>query len=140
MNSAGVVGSPQQPFLTFAAYADKVINKKSTLQGGAELFFSKSLEEFIRYKAIAFPEGGTTGNEDAKRVGLFVGHKLTFNKMSLITQLGYYVYYPYTDYVDQVYNRLGLERKISENWWVSATVRSHGANAEAVELSIGYRL
>lgn len=140
INTTGVVGSPQLPFFTIAAYADKVLNHKSTLQAGAELFFSRSLEEFIQYKAIAFPQEGTTGDEDAKRVGVFVGHKLTFNKMSLITQLGYYAYYPYTDYVDQVYNRVGLERKLSDDWWASATVRSHGANAECVELSIGYRL
>ncbi|MCH4821806.1 acyloxyacyl hydrolase [Gramella lutea] len=139
-NTSGVVGSPRLPFLTISAYADKVLNRKSTLQGGAELFFSRSLEEFIDYKAAAFPQQGGTGEEDAKRVGIFVGHQLTFNKMSLITQLGYYVYYPYSEYVEQVYNRVGLQRKISENWWGSVTVRSHGANAEAVEFSLGYRL
>ena len=140
INTAGVIGSPKLPFLTISAYADKVLNRKSTLQGGAELFFSRSLEEFIEYQAVAFPQKGTSGDEDAKRVGLFVGHKLTFNKMSLITHLGYYVYYPYTDYVEQVYNRMGLQREITDHWWASATVRSHGANAEAVEFSIGYRL
>ncbi|MDR5589511.1 acyloxyacyl hydrolase [Christiangramia sp. SM2212] len=140
VNTSGVVGSPRLPFLTLSAYADKVLNRKSTLQGGAELFFSRSLEEFIEYQAAAFPQKGTTGDEDAKRVGIFVGHKLTFNKMSLISHLGYYVYYPYTDYVEQVYNRMGLQREITDHWWASATVRSHGANAEAVEFSIGYRL
>jgi hypothetical protein len=54
--------------------------------------------------------------------------------------LGYYIYYPYTEYVDQLYIRAGLRRKISEHLWVSATVRAHGANAEAVEFSLGYRL
>ncbi|TRO64086.1 acyloxyacyl hydrolase [Christiangramia sabulilitoris] len=139
-NTAGVVGSPKLPFLTLAAYADKVINHKSTLQAGTELFFSRSMEEFINYQASAFPSKGTRGDEDAKRIGVFLGHKLTFNKMALITQLGYYAYYPYTDYVEQVYNRMGLERKITDDWWASVTVRSHGANAEAVEFSIGYRL
>lgn len=139
-NTTGVVGSPRLPFLTISAYADKVLNRKSTLQGGAELFFSRSLEEFIDYRAAAFPQMDLSGEEDAKRVGLFLGHQLTFNKMSLITQLGYYVYYPYTEYVEQVYNRVGLQRKFSDDWWGSVTVRSHGANAEAVEFSIGYRL
>lgn len=140
VNSTGVVGSPQLPFLTFSAYADKVINKKSTLQAGAELFLSRSLEEFIEYKAVAFPVQENDPDADAKRVGVFVGHKLTFNKMSLITQLGYYAYYPYESYVEQIYNRLGLQREITKDWWASASVRSHGANAEAVEFSIGYRL
>ncbi|MBT8295704.1 MAG: acyloxyacyl hydrolase [Gramella sp.] len=139
-NTSGVVGSPRLPFLTFSAYADKVLNHKSTLQAGAELFFSRSLEEFINYQAAAFPLKGTRGDEDARRVGLFVGHKLTFNKMSLISHLGFYAYYPYDDYVEQVYNRMGLQREITDDWWASVTVRSHGANAEAVEFSIGYRL
>ncbi|MDX1543146.1 MAG: acyloxyacyl hydrolase [Christiangramia sp.] len=140
VNSTGVVGSPQLPFLTIATYADKVINRKSTLQGGAELIMSRSLEEFIAYKAVAFPQQENDPDADAKRVGVFVGHKLTFNKMSLITQLGYYAYYPYKSYVEQVYNRIGLQREITKDLWASATVRSHGANAEAVEFSIGYRL
>jgi hypothetical protein len=140
INSTGVVGSPQLPFLTIAAYADKVINRKSTLQAGTELILSRSLEEFIQYQAIAFPQENNDPDADAKRVGAFIGHQLTFNKISVITQLGYYVYYPYTSYVDQIYNRIGLQRELTEDFWASATVRSHGANAEAVEFSIGYRL
>ncbi len=139
-NTSGVVGSPKLPFLTISTYADKVLNHKSTLQAGAELFFSRSLEEFINYKAAAFPQLDTNGDEDAKRVGVFVGHKLAFNKTALITQLGYYVYYPYTEYVEQVYNRIGLQREINDHLFGSVTVRSHGANAEAVEFSLGYRL
>ncbi len=110
------------------------------MQAGTEIFFSKALEEYIYYQSVAFPQEQTTGDEDSKRVGIFVGHLLTFNKMSLVTQFGYYVYYPYDNYVDQIYNRLGLQRKISDHFWASATVRSHGANAEAVEFSLGYRL
>lgn len=140
VNTTGVIGSKQYPFLTISAYADKVINKKSTLQAGTDIFFSKALEEYIYFQSVAFPQGETVGDEDAKRVGLFVGHLLTFNKLSLVTQLGYYVYYPYDNYVEQVYNRIGLQRKISDDFWASVTVRSHAANAEAVEFSLGYRL
>lgn len=140
VNTMGVVGSKQYPFLTIGAFADKVINRKSTLQAGAELFFSKAMEERIYYQSVAFPLGETTGDEDAKRVGAFVGHQLTFNKLSVITQLGYYVYFPYEHYVDRLYNRIGLRHKISDKFWGSVTVRSHYANAEAVELSLGYRL
>ena len=140
INTTGVVGSPQLPFLTISSYADKVINRKSTLQAGAELIMSRSLEEYIEYQAVAFPQENNDPDADAKRIGVFVGHQLTFNKMSLITQLGYYAYYPYKSYVEQVYNRIGLQREIYKDLWGSVTVRSHGANAEAVEFSIGYRL
>jgi hypothetical protein len=140
VNTMGIIGSKQYPFLTFSAYADKVLNHKSALQAGTEVFFSKAMKERIEYQAVAFPLGETSGDEDSKRVGVFVGHQLSFDKLSVITHLGYYVYYPYEHFVDQLYNRLGLQRKITDNFWVSLSVRSHYANAEAVELSIGYRL
>lgn len=140
VNTMGVIGSKQYPFLTLTAFADKVLNHKSTLQAGTELFLSRAMEERIHYESVAYPLGETTGDEDAKRVGAFVGHQLTFNKLSVITQLGYYVYYPYDQYVERVYNRIGLRRIISEHFWGSVTVHSHWANAEAVEFSIGYRI
>jgi hypothetical protein len=139
-NTPGIIGSKSYPFITLSAYADKSLNHKSTLQAGAEFFFSRALEEYIYYRSVAFPFGETEGDEDAKRAGVFVGHQLTFRKISFITQLGYYFYYPYEDYVDQIYNRIGLQREINKNFFGSVTVRSHGANAEAVEFSLGYRL
>ena len=140
VNTTGVIGSESYPFLTLAAYADKALNPKSTLQAGAEFFLSAALEEFIYYHSVAFPLDDSTGDEDARRVGIFAGHQLTFRKLSLITHLGYYLYYPYDKYVDRIYNRVGLQREIYKDLFGSVTVRSHGANAEAVEFSIGYRL
>lgn len=140
VNTTGIIGSKKYPFLTFSAYVDKALNHKSTLQAGAEFFLSEALEEYIYYQSVAFPVGNTTGDEDSKRAGVFIGHQLTFRKLSLITQLGYYFYYPYEDYVDQIYNRIGLQREIYKDLFGSITVRSHGANAEAVEFSLGYRL
>lgn len=139
-NTTGVIGSKTYPFLTISAYADKRINRKSTLQAGTELFLSRSMEEYIYYQSVTFHRGGTTGKEDAKRVGVFLGHQLTFRKLSMITHLGYYAYYPYDNYVDRIYNRVGLQREIYKDLFGSVTVLAHGMNAEAVEFSLGYRL
>lgn len=139
-NTIGIVGSKTFPFLTLSAYADKRINRKSTFQAGTELFLSRSMEEYIYYQSVAFPFGKTTGEEDSKRVGIFLGHQLTFRKLSVVTHLGYYAYYPYDNYVKRIYNRIGLQRPIYKNLFGSVTVLAHGANAEAVEFSIGYRL
>ena len=59
--------------------------------------------------------------------------------MSILTQLGYYVYYPF-DFEGQVYNRMGARYYFTKNIFGSVSVRSHAAKAEAVEFSIGYRL
>ncbi len=139
VNESDVVGSGQFPFYIVSGYADKRINAKSALQLGADVFFSNFLKELIYYQSVAFPEENVSGDEDYKRVGVFVGHELFINRTSLETQLGYYVYYPF-DFEGRTYLRIGLKRYISEKWFGALTLKSHGAKAEAVELGIGVRL
>lgn len=139
INESDIIGSGQYPFYIVSAYADKRINKKSALQLGAEVFFSEFLKEYIYYNSVAFPNKNEDGNADYKRIGIFIGHELFINKLSVITQLGYYVYYPY-DYETQVYNRVGLKRYFGKKWFGALTLKSHGAQAEAVELGVGIRL
>ncbi len=139
INESDVVGSGQLPFYTIAAFADKRINKKSSVQLGTELFFSEALKRFIDFRATGRFDDGITGDEDSKRAGIFLGHELRINKISILTQLGYYVYYPF-DFEGQMYNRMGTRYYFSKNIFGSITVRSHAAKAEAVEFSIGYRL
>ena len=97
------------------------------------------MDELIYYQSIAFPEENVSGDEDYKRVGLFVGHELFINKMSVETQLGYYVYYPF-DFEGRTYFRVGLKRYFGEKWFGAITLKSHGAKAEAVEFGVGIRL
>ena len=137
-NESDVVGSGKHPFFTLTAFVDKRLNKKSALQLGAELFYSKALDQYIEYRASGGFNDGTTGDEDSKRGGIFIGHELRIHKMSILTQLGYYVYYPY-DFEGAVYNRVGLQYYFTKHIIGSATVRSHAAKAEAVEFSVGYR-
>ena len=129
----------QFPFYILSAYADKRWTHKSAFQIGADVFFSQFLKEYIAYRYAAFPEEGEDGTADYKRVGVFAGHELFINKMSLVTQFGYYVYYPY-DFEGRTYIRIGLKRYFGEKWFAALTLKSHGAKAEAVELGVGIRL
>lgn len=139
INESDVIGSGQFPFYIFSAYADKRLNRKSAIQLGADVFFSNFLKNYIRYKAVAFPNDGIAADDDFKRVGVFVGHELFVNRLSLLTQLGYYVYYP-VDFEGRVYTRIGLKRYFGERLFGAVTLKSHGAKAEAVEFGIGIRL
>ncbi len=139
INESDIVDSGQYAFYILSGYADKRINRKSAIQLGTEIFFSNFLKEQIYYQSVAFPGGGTTGNEDYKRMGVFVGHELFINKTSLITQLGYYAYYPF-DFEGRVYFRVGLKRYFNKKWFGALTLKSHAAKAEGVELGIGVRL
>ena len=139
INESDVIGLGQHAFYIFSGYADKRLGRKSAIQVGTDIFFSNFLKELIRFQAISFPEYGVQENDDFKRVGLFLGHELFINKLSLITQLGYYVYYPF-DFEGRVYNRVGMKRYFGKKMYGAITLKSHGAAAEAVEFGIGIRL
>ena len=140
MNESDVIGLGQEPFYVFSGFVDKRINYKSTLVGGVDVFAATFLKELIRYRSIAFPEDGLTGDEDYMRVGVFVGHELRFNKVAFVSHLGYYVYWPYA-FENRVYNRLGLKRYFyRDQLYASVTVKAHWAKAEGVEFGIGIRL
>ncbi len=140
LNESDVVGQGQYPFYVASVFADKRINYKSTLQAGVDVFFSNFLKELIYYRSVAYPEDGLSGDEDYKRVGIFVGHELRFNRVAFVSQIGYYVYWPY-EFENRVYNRLGLKRYFyNDKIFVSATVHAHWAKAEAVEFGLGFRI
>jgi len=139
INESDLVGSGQFPFYILSAYADKRLNHKSALQLGTDVFFSNFLKEYIRFKSIAFINGTVKGDEDFKRIGIFTGHELFINKLSIISQLGYYVYYP-VDFEGRVYLRAGLKRYFGDKIFGAVTLKSHGARAEAVEFGVGIRL
>lgn len=139
VNENDIVGSGQYLLHTLGAFVDKRVNKKSALQLGTEVFFSEALQRFIAYRSTGDFGDGVTGEEDSRRVGLFLGHELRIDKIAILTQLGYYAYYPF-DYEGRVYNRLGAGYYFNNRIFSSVTVRSHSAKAEAVEFSIGYRL
>ena len=139
VNESDVIDLGQYPFYILSGYADKRLNRKSAIQFGTDVFFSKFIKELIYYYSVAFPEYDVSGDEDWKRIGVFVGHELFINKMSLVTQLGFYVYYPY-DFEGRVYNRIGLKRYFGDRFFGVITLKSHAAKAEAVEFGIGIRL
>lgn len=139
LNQSDLIGSGQYPFYIFSGYADKRINRKSALQVGADVFFSNFLKELIQFRSVAFSEENVSGDEDFKRVGVFVGHELFMNKTSLLSQLGYYVYYPF-EFEGRMYIRAGLKRYFGKKWFGAVTLKSHGFRAEAVEFGLGMRL
>ncbi|HXJ99401.1 MAG TPA: acyloxyacyl hydrolase [Gelidibacter sp.] len=138
INESDVVGMGQFPFYNLSFYVDKRINRKSALHVGTEVFFANFLKELIYYYSVAYPEYNVDPDTDYKRLGIFVGHELFINKMSFITQLGYYVYYPY-DFEGRIYNRIGLKRYFGDQFFGAITLKAHVAKAEAVEFGVGIR-
>ncbi|MGB3591208.1 MAG: acyloxyacyl hydrolase [Nonlabens sp.] len=138
LNESDFRGSGQFPFYHLSVYMDKRLTLKSSIHLGTELFLSEFLKEYRDFLANSFPEEGLDGNEDYKRVGVFVGHELHLGKTSLITQLGYYLYWPIA-FEQRIYNRIGLQRRLGSRFFASLNLHSHGAKAEGVNLGLGYR-
>ena len=138
-NESTVVGSGIYPFYHLGFYADKRLNRKSAIQFGTELFLTKSNIDFIKYQSVAYPELNIAPNTDYKRVGVFVGHELFINKVSLVTQIGYYVYKPLNSDT-ALYDRLGMKSYFSNNFYTEIAIKTHGFLAEALEFGVGVRL
>ncbi|MDC7994390.1 acyloxyacyl hydrolase [Altibacter sp. HG106] len=138
-NQSDYVGLGSHPFWVVSAFADKRLSYKSSLQAGADLFVAYFLKEEIRYLHRSGLDPTLSGQEDYKRVGVFVGHELHFNALSVLSQFGYYVYYPY-DFEGRTYIRAGLKYRFHPKWFGAITLKSHGAKVEGVEFGIGVRM
>lgn len=139
INESLTIGSGQKPFYHIGFYADKRISRKSALQIGTDVFLTQSLKEYIKYKSEAFPEEHIDPNTDYKRVGIFIGHELFINRISLEAQIGYYVYRPFKNDIP-VYDRLGMKYYLTKNIFTGLSVKTHGFLAEAMEFAVGVRL
>ncbi|MBZ9777905.1 acyloxyacyl hydrolase [Psychroflexus sp. CAK8W] len=139
-NDSGIWGEANEAFLTLTTSVNKRLSHRSRLNLGLDAFFTPSVKTFIQYRASAFPEEDQfQGDEDWRRVGLFLGHELYLGQWSVISQVGYYVYYP-IEYLDREYIRVGLRRYITDKFYVSLMLKSHYSKAEAIEYGIGLRL
>jgi hypothetical protein len=139
LNESDYLNLGQHPFFVISAFADKRLSYKSTLQLGADFFYLPFLKKEIEYLSIAFPSAGVEGDEDFKRVGIFAGHELHINKLAVVSQVGYYVYYPY-DFEGRTYFRVGLKYYLTEKLFSAITLKSHGAKVEGVEFGVGIRI
>lgn len=134
-----VIGTGQYPYYALSFYADKRLGRKSAIQLGMDFFWPTYLKDFIQFKARSYPEEGLDPDTDYRKAGVFMGHELFINNLSIETQLGYYIYSPYKE-TGFHYSRVGLKYYFTHKVFSSLTLKSHGANAEVIEFGMGARL
>lgn len=134
-----VIGTGQFPYYAASFYVDKRLGRKSAIQAGVDFFWPTYLKDFIAFKATSFPEEGLDPDTDYRKVGVVIGHELFINKLSVETQFGVYIYSPYKA-TGSHYSRVGMKYYIKDKIFSSLTLKSHGANAEVIELGVGVRL
>jgi hypothetical protein len=139
INESPIIRSGQRPFYHIGFYVDKRLNRKSAWQLGTELFLTKSIKDYIQYYSVAYPEESLDPNTDYKRVGVFIGHELFINRISLEAQVGYYVYQPFKKDIP-VYDRVGIKYYFTDKIFGGFMIKTHMFLAEALEFGIGVRL
>lgn len=139
INESDIIGSGQFPFYVLSANIDKRLSRKSALQFGTDFFMMKYLDEYIKFKSVAYQNENISADTDYRRIGVFVGHELFMNRFSVETQVGYYVYSPF-DFLGPLYQRIGLKYYVTNKIFASMALKTHGAKAEALEFGVGVRL
>jgi len=124
------IGGPYFSVYVLTFYVNKQVSKISIFNAGIDGFSNTALKEEMVQGDI------DPDTLDHKRVGLTAGYELKMNRISLLAQLGFYVYRPYkTDKI--VYQRIALKFYLSKNVYLHYGFITHFAKADHSEWGIG---
>ena len=114
----------------FSIYGGRTVSRKSILQAGLEVFYDPSIQRTLERDLNAIQNSS---------LGLLFGHELTFNKLSLLTQGGIYLYDPYKLY-QPWYQRYGLKYYLCKELFLGVFLKSHYGSADFVEWTFGVKI
>jgi len=113
----------------FSGYVNRRLNPKSGLTLGTDLFYHTSIQAQINSENPVNPW----------RVGIQSGHELYISRVSLLTQMGVYVYRPVA--VDKyVYWRAGIKYYVTPSIFVGMLLKAHFGQADIIEWGTGVRI
>jgi hypothetical protein len=115
------------------AYVGKRITRKSGLNAGFDLFFNTAQRRKIEKDTML------TNPVDYKQAAVTVGHEFFINRLSILSQLGVYVYAPYPNEAP-FYVRNLLKYWVSERFFCGISLKNHYGIAEYAEWTVGTRL
>lgn len=125
-------GADQHQFINLHLYTHWRLSPLSSLNGGLDVFFDEATYHHIRQQL-------SDNYPDYRRVGMVVGHELFYDRLSLLTQVGVYLYRPFQQIYKPVYQRLGLRYALTDHLVSGMMLKLHGARAEYLELGLGVR-
>ena len=134
----GLPGGDKYPGLVLMAHISRRLNYKSALNLGIDGVYNTALREEIAQDPNLLPEQ----KPDFKRLGLAFGHELYISqRLTMLTQLGVYVYKRYTSQVDgPIYQRYGLRYYLKDGIFGGMSLKSHFGTADFVEWTVGINL
>lgn len=124
-------GGPSYFASTISFYANKIVAHRSALNIGTDLFYDAS------GKVLDTLQAGKSATRYFKW-GLTAGHEFLIHRISLLTQLGFYLYDPLK--VNKLlYQRVGLKYRICPKAFISMSLKTHFGQADYVEWGLGYK-
>ena len=128
------IGGKKFPVFDLSLGYNRKINHKSKIGLGLDFFYISSNLQSLK--------SDTTFNQKNKyqiiRPGINLAYELLFSKLSLIIQMGGYIYA--RDNSDgYFYNRLSLRYPVYKNIFLNLALKTHFAKADFIELGIGYK-
>jgi hypothetical protein len=120
--------------LALTAYADKRLARVSAVNAGLDFIYNQAVDELIER------DPNLQGDPTSLRLGALVGHELFLNRLSIITQLGLFLWRDYEDSKSPFYVRLGLKFYLTKNLFISVTLKTEQFDtSDYVRYGIGYR-
>lgn len=119
-------------FANLHAYTTLRFSAISGLTAGLDAFLDNATRDYIHQRF-------TRDYPDYRRLGLAIGHELFYHRVSVLAQIGVYLYRPYQELYQPIYERIGLRYALSQYLLGNFTLKVHGGRAELVEFGLGVR-
>ncbi len=110
----------------------KGINSRQRVGGGIDLFYDESVNR--GYWALT-PK---TSFKNRISQAVFLSHELVINRVSFITQIGFYTLYKTKPDNNPFYNRLGFRYKFSKQLLANFSLKGYLGSSDFIEVGIGY--
>ena len=137
INESKNPNSGRFPFYVGTFQIAKKINYKSTLVAGTEFFKTDFLNKYLQQEKEEETGIPDKTNYKTNRIGVFAGHELYINHFSMVSQIGYNVYYP-NKYVSRIYERFGFKTHLTKHIFTALSLKLNLFRAEDLEFSFGY--
>lgn len=117
------------------ALVERRINRKSGLHAGLDLSYDHSKKSEIVQDTIDVRNIAV----NRAQAGVIMGHELYIHRISLLTQVGVYLYDP-TKINKNIYQKVGLKYYLTDKFFVNMTMKLHLGAADWIEWGGGIRL
>jgi hypothetical protein len=131
----GLPGGPKYPGGVLSGYVNRQLSRKSALNLGLDGFYNTAVKHIIE----SDPKVDSLRIPDFKRVGLTFGHELFISRVSMLVQMGVYVYKPYDDIDKRIYQRYGLKYAINRYLFAGVLLKTHYGTADFMEWTLGVK-